>query len=277
MRPIVLSGMTALLLLCASCGGARYPVYVPGNSAESLNNALNSVVALVEVSGDDMEGPYCTGFFISETDLITAGHCVLEEDISITFGPDGPEIALEFEDPEAAIGREIQFINIQQFNEWVGTSEEERSENPEYMTARVLAVVDPDEGDMALLRLSNNEPHSTHWLPVRDWTSEGTPSVGEEVYALGMPVGEPWVLTRGIISRMHIELDNQVFIFHDARIGPGSSGSPLLDVRGNVIGVNTQISRNNIFSKATPSTIIHTLYRLHEARREIEELDRTAS
>lgn len=142
------------------------------------------------------------------------------------------------------------------------------------MTATVLSVVDVDHGDMALLRLVPNSPHSAHWLSIRNWTTEGRPTIGEEIYALGMPVGEPWVLTRGIISRMHIELDNQVFIFHDARIGHGSSGSPLLDARGNVIGVNVQISRNNIFSKASPSTIVHTLYRLHELYREVEELDR---
>lgn len=276
MRSMVLGGMAALLAFVPSCG-VRYPVHVPGNSSESLNNALNSVVALVEVSGDNLEGPYCTGFFISGTDLITAGHCVLEQNLSITFGPEGPALSVDFEDPENAIGREVNFVNLLQFNTWVGQPEAERANHPDYMTAIILSAIDPEHGDMALLRLAPGSAPSTHWLPVRNWTTEGAPAIGEEIYALGMPVGEPWVLTRGIISRMHVELDNQVFIFHDARIGHGSSGSPLLDARGQVIGVNVQISRNNIFSKASPSTIIHTLYSLHESRREVQELDRAAS
>jgi S1-C subfamily serine protease len=67
---------------------------------------------------------------------------------------------------------------------------------------------------------------------------ETEPNVGEDVYALGSPLGEVFsgTLTRGILSG-HRTLKDLRFLQSDVSILPGSSGGPLLDASGTVIGL----------------------------------------
>jgi S1-C subfamily serine protease len=71
--------------------------------------------------------------------------------------------------------------------------------------------------------------------------------VGEFVVAIGNPFGQAGTLTVGVISALGriIESPDRRFIGEaiqtDAAINPGNSGGPLLDLRGRVIGVNSQI------------------------------------
>ena len=78
--------------------------------------------------------------------------------------------------------------------------------------------------------------------------------IGQEVVAIGSPFNQPWTMTTGIISALgrRIEGLNQYqigsVIQTDAAINPGNSGGPLLNLDGQVIGVNAQIlsqSRSN--------------------------------
>ena len=66
---------------------------------------------------------------------------------------------------------------------------------------------------------------------------------GDEVFALGHPLGFNYTVTRGIISARAREVDGKVFIQTDAAISPGNSGGPLLDQQGCVIGINTFLVR----------------------------------
>ncbi|MBM6400828.1 S1C family serine protease [Phycicoccus sonneratiae] len=75
--------------------------------------------------------------------------------------------------------------------------------------------------------------------------------VGDEVIAVGAPLGLDSTVTSGIVSALDRpvtpgEQDDQSFINAiqtDAAINPGNSGGPLLDMRGQVIGVNSAIAR----------------------------------
>jgi|ETNmetMinimDraft_35_1059890.scaffolds.fasta_scaffold16734_2 V8-like Glu-specific endopeptidase len=58
--------------------------------------------------------------------------------------------------------------------------------------------------------------------------------VGERVVAIGSPLNQTKILTTGIISKLE---DNT--IIHDVNINPGNSGGPLINMNGDVIGVNT--------------------------------------
>ncbi|MEM8670303.1 MAG: trypsin-like peptidase domain-containing protein [Planctomycetota bacterium] len=86
--------------------------------------------------------------------------------------------------------------------------------------------------------------------------------IGDWVLALGQPFGLQSTVTAGIISAKHRDLgitDRENFLQTDAAINPGNSGGPLVNLRGEVIGINTAIhSRsggNNGIGFAIPSNL----------------------
>ena len=64
------------------------------------------------------------------------------------------------------------------------------------------------------------------------------PQVGEEVYALGSPYGQTLsgTLTRGVLSARRV-LEGVAYLQSDVAINPGSSGGPLIDAQGRVLGI----------------------------------------
>ncbi|MGH7276021.1 MAG: S1C family serine protease [Candidatus Rokuibacteriota bacterium] len=94
--------------------------------------------------------------------------------------------------------------------------------------------------DLALIRVEATAP-----LPVARLGDSSALRVGEEVAAIGNPIGLEQTMTRGIVSglnRLLPGLAEQPLIQTDAPINPGNSGGPLVDRCGNVIGINTFIS-----------------------------------
>jgi serine protease Do len=82
-------------------------------------------------------------------------------------------------------------------------------------------------------------------LPVLHFAKDDGVRVGEFVLAMGSPLGLDKTVTSGIVSALHrrVAINEAVqFIQTDASINPGSSGGPLIDLSGRVIGVNTAIA-----------------------------------
>lgn len=67
---------------------------------------------------------------------------------------------------------------------------------------------------------------------------------GDSVIAIGHPYGLNYTATEGIVSRASRLQDDLEYIQIDAAINPGNSGGPLLNVQGEVVGVNTFIIQN---------------------------------
>lgn len=69
-------------------------------------------------------------------------------------------------------------------------------------------------------------------------------TLGEDVIAIGYPLastlGDDLTINRGVVSKLHAQLDElQDLIQTDTDINPGNSGGPLVNMRGEVIGINT--------------------------------------
>jgi S1-C subfamily serine protease len=103
------------------------------------------------------------------------------------------------------------------------------------------------ESDIALLRLDG-----TVNLPTAVLGDSDRIRVGHWVLAIGSPFGLNQTVTHGIISareRGQVSLGSTIriknFLQTDAPINPGSSGGPLVDMRGEVVGINTAIASNN--------------------------------
>jgi serine protease Do len=128
--------------------------------------------------------------------------------------------------------------------------------------ARVIGVDIPT--DLAVIKIESARP-----LPVARMGDSDRLKVGDWVLAIGSPFGLEQTVTAGIISAKDRVTESgstpfQQFLQTDAAINPGNSGGPLVDLSGEVIGINTQIATNtggyNGIGFALPSATAVEIY-----------------
>jgi serine protease Do len=130
--------------------------------------------------------------------------------------------------------------------------------------AQIIGVA--REIDLALLKVEAKN------LPVLPLANYRNLWQGETVFAFGSPQGLQNTVTHGVISAVARQTDPDsplVYIQTDAPINPGNSGGPLVNVEGEVVGVNTfilsQSGGNEGLGFAIPSGIVNVVYRqLHQ-------------
>jgi len=102
-------------------------------------------------------------------------------------------------------------------------------------------VLKDDRADLAVLKIDD----PTGKLPVVLFADSDALEVGDIVLALGNPFGVGQTVTQGIVSavaRTQVGItDYQFFIQTDAAINPGNSGGALVDMAGELVGINTAI------------------------------------
>lgn len=105
---------------------------------------------------------------------------------------------------------------------------------------KVTLVGSDAKADVALLKIENAKD-----LPFVELGDSDTLEIGEWVVAIGNPFGLTETLTVGVVSAMGRKLGGedvyQDFIQTDAAINPGNSGGPLLNLDGQVVGINSAI------------------------------------
>jgi serine protease Do len=135
--------------------------------------------------------------------------------------------------------------------------------------AKVVGV-DVDT-DIAVIKIDAPEPLPT----VKLGNSDGA-QVGDWVLAIGSPFTLSQTVTAGIVSAKNRSIDEpgpdgrlsqfQKFIQTDAAINPGNSGGPLVDMAGQVIGMNTAIYTQSMGSEgvgfAMPSNVLASVYNM---------------
>ncbi len=112
--------------------------------------------------------------------------------------------------------------------------------NDEREYTAIIVGSDPDS-DLAVLRIESDDP-----LPAIDMGDSGDLMIGETVIAIGNPFGFSNTITTGVISAVNRSFRSRDRIFYDfiqtdASINPGNSGGPLLNINGELIGINTAI------------------------------------
>ncbi|HEX9819600.1 MAG TPA: trypsin-like peptidase domain-containing protein [Methylomirabilota bacterium] len=112
--------------------------------------------------------------------------------------------------------------------------------------------------DLALVRIEGASGLPT--LPIGD---SNRVRVGEFVLALGHPFGLEQSVSFGIVSRkgspLTVAAPGFDFIQTDAAINPGNSGGPLVNMAGQVVGVNSMAARNGSIGFAIPSNLVKLL------------------
>lgn len=117
------------------------------------------------------------------------------------------------------------------------------------------------ETDLAVLKVPAKN------LPALELGDSETVEQGQLVLALGSPLGLENSVSMGVVSAKARQLradDTMIYIQTDAPINPGSSGGPLIDTQGRVIGINTllltQSGVNEGIGFAAPSNIVRAVY-----------------
>ena len=119
------------------------------------------------------------------------------------------------------------------------------------------------ETDLAVIKVDVDHP-----LPAAKLGNSDGMQVGDWVLAIGSPFGQAGTVTAGIVSAKGRDIvpgrQFQTFIQTDAAINPGNSGGPLVNMNGEVIGINTAIlSETNAYAGigfALPSKTVVDVY-----------------
>ena len=139
---------------------------------------------------------------------------------------------------------------------------------------RATVVGTDKDTDIAVIKI---DPKGETLPTVKLGNSDGA-QVGDWVLAIGSPFGLSQTVSAGIVSAKNRSIDEgpgangvatnqfQRFIQTDAAINPGNSGGPLVDMTGNVVGMNTAIYTQSMGSQgvgfAMPSNTVASVYNM---------------
>lgn len=226
---------------CTASGSVKY------NSGKLNVNRLNSsVVSLVSPQPDEAGAAglsrdeyddantigmshrsYCTGFYVSETEIMTAAHCVARYiEVMTPFGPE------EMMTKDSPIG---DFKKIVTYKTYLDDGA---------MKTYSLYYVTKynDVTDIAILKILSNQKKDPNQVIL---SFGKNPKQGDHVSVVGHPAGLMWTLTEGIVSYGYRNLSMEDGMFPTTQVSAGiyfgNSGGPLFDDQGNVIGVVSRI------------------------------------
>ena len=99
-------------------------------------------------------------------------------------------------------------------------------------------VKSSDERDLCLLKVDRQH------LPAVQFASSAKLKQGDDVAAVGAPLGLENTLTKGVVSATSREIEGKKFIQIDAALNQGNSGGPIINSEGLVVGVATRAAKN---------------------------------
>jgi serine protease Do len=127
------------------------------------------------------------------------------------------------------------------------------------VNARILGI--DLETDLAVIKVDEKN------LPSLSFGNSDELRIGQLVLAIGSPLGLYNSVSLGVVSAVARQLEPEspmIYVQTDASINPGSSGGPLVDLQGHVVGIDTfivsQAGGNEGLGFAAPSNIVRSVY-----------------
>ncbi|MEW5788516.1 MAG: Do family serine endopeptidase [Pseudomonadota bacterium] len=230
-----------------------------GKAFSAVARKVAPSVAFIQVEGPDEAQTDAQGAWPFQDDLFRR-----------FFGDDFPGLSRRPpRKPKRSVGQGSGFVFAQKGDAAYVLTNHHVVENAERIRVRFQdgRVLDARlkgadaKSDVAVLELQGPSP------PPLRWGDSERLEVGEWVVALGNPFGLSHTLTTGVVSakgRSSLGInDYEDFIQTDAAINPGNSGGPLLNLDGEVVGMNTAIfSRSGGYMGvgfAIPSNLARTI------------------
>jgi S1-C subfamily serine protease len=218
--------LTLLILgLFATCCAVPAK-YVYHNNIAKLKSSTVVFMGKAENGNYDT---YCSGFFVSETEILTAAHCA--EEAVVRQAPSKIQPLLEEAiDGADVVGTEMIYTT----SGYIGSV----GENPRgAFIGKVIAEDHPH--DLALVRIRrNNPPHQFLDL------SQRLPELGDPVATMGAPGAIGYSYSAGTISNIHYEIMDPTlgkqgpFVQVEMAINPGNSGGAVINSdSGEVVGL----------------------------------------
>src|SRR5215469_7773619 len=229
-----------------------------GQSTDTLHKLNDSVDALIKKVSPSVVQILVTGYGLIEQDRSSSAAAVLGRQRAIGSGfvvdPDGYIITNAH---VVAGAQRVQVVLPLESND--GSVLAALSARTNIVPARIIGVT--REIDLALLKVDVPKLPALRIAPYRNVRQ------GEVVLAFGSPEGLRNSVTLGVVSSVARQTDPDspmVYIQTDAPINPGNSGGPLVNVDGEVIGVNTfilsQSGGNEGLGFAIPSGVVNVVY-----------------
>ncbi len=251
-----LASLSVVLLASASPIGAQKPPASPLDALAQLNDAIDALTKKVWPSVVQI---MVTGYGTREDDSGTDTSAVLSRQRSVGSGfvidPDGYIMT------NAHVVRGAQRVEVVlPADNADGSLTTALSGRTYTIAAHIVGIA--TELDLAVLKVDGMKLKA---LPLATYSQVRQ---GETVFAFGSPEGLRNTVTHGLVSAVARQVDPDsplIYVQTDAPINPGNSGGPLVNVRGEVVGVNTfilsQSGGNEGLGFAIPSATVRTVFR----------------
>jgi V8-like Glu-specific endopeptidase len=221
-----------------------------------IEKALVSTVGLYSFEKKTIN---CTGFFIAPNLVATAKHCIIDDEFSLLANMQDADKLIE----KTYFGRKVLGVKYQEHLKDQAKNSNLKTFQMEilYMTSKFNSDPLKASDDIAILKVVNKKNWSKNWFKI----ANKDPSVGQKVYTVGMPLGNDWTVFEGNIAK-HIFYSNAKTVrvyYTNIYVAPGSSGGPLFNHHGRVVGVTSSAFFTNV-SRQSELSISMAKHRLSQ-------------